>query len=235
MKSYRVLVAATMMTVSAAPWIYAQEDDTPALKAAPLVSSSTVSPPARAATATSAATAIPARQMLNAQEAMRYEALSVRAKRSAQEETELRNLEKTGNDRVAEYLALSEKTTRTAAEDERLDTLRDTMLRNANQQVSREAAAYGLASGSQQPIKQQPTKQPGQLRSVRSLSPSEEAGLLIRSFRDSLRRSGDAVQMSQAADVTQVHLSSLLIQQNDQIIQQNEQMIALMKQLAAQK
>jgi hypothetical protein len=41
--------------------------------------------------------------------------------------------------------------------------------------------------------------------------------------------------MSQAADVTQVHLSSLLIQQNDQIIQQNEQMIALMKQLAAQK
>jgi hypothetical protein len=152
MKSYRVLVAATMMTVSAAPWIYAQEDDTPALKAAPLVSSSTVSPPARAATATSAATAIPARQMLNAQEAMRYEALSVRAKRSAQEETELRNLEKTGNDRVAEYLALSEKTTRTAAEDERLDTLRDTMLRNANQQVSREAAAYGLASGSQQPI-----------------------------------------------------------------------------------
>jgi hypothetical protein len=222
MNSYRVLVAATMITVSAAPGICAQEDHTPALRVEPLASSSTVSLPARASTAASAATAIPARQMLNTQEAVRYDALSVRAKRSTQEETELRNLEKTGNDRVAEYLTLSERTTRTAAEDERLETLRDAMLRNANQQTIREAAASGFVSGSQKP-----TDQPGQLRSVSSLSSSEEAGLLIRSFRDSLRRSGDALQMSQAADVTQIHLSALLIKQNDQLLQQNEQIITL--------
>jgi hypothetical protein len=150
------------------------------------------------------------------QEAMRYDALSVRAKRSAQEEAELHNLSKVSNDRVAEYLVLSQKTTRTDAEDERLETLRNAVSRNAV-----------LRNINQQPTEQS-TEQPKQLGSVRPLAPGEEAGLLIKGFRDSLRRSGDAVQRSQAADVTQIHLSALLIQQNDQIIQ-------LLGQIAAKK
>ena len=194
MKAYRVLVIAGLLSAGLAPSTFAQ-DDPP-----------TVTPTSRA----------PARQLLTMQEAMRYDALSVRAKRSAQEEAELHNLSKVSNDRVAEYLVLSQKTTRTDAEDERLETLRNAVSRNAV-----------LRNINQQPTEQS-TEQPKQLGSVRPLAPGEEAGLLIKGFRDSLRRSGDAVQRSQAADVTQIHLSALLIQQNDQIIQ-------LLGQIAAKK
>ena len=73
-----------------------------------------------------------ARDLLNADEGAKFDALIVKTSRTPDEQTQLDALIKSGNDRRAELLALSGKATRTDAETARITELQTTLKGNGD-------------------------------------------------------------------------------------------------------
>jgi len=73
-----------------------------------------------------------ARDLLNAEEGTKFDALIVKAQFTADEQKELDGLLKTGNDRRAELLSLSGKATRTDAENSRIKELQAMLKTNGD-------------------------------------------------------------------------------------------------------